>query len=320
MQSEAFEKLLQDGTHSTLDEVFTVLALSFNSLLEGTFPSHDWNGKPFSATSPHGRLAGEPLANGFFGVVTTLVGDLDYLNKTLKLPHWARKDSPCAICRASGAGSSRWQNFSMHAEWKGTLWPPTDWMSWEGKSKCQLFRIKHLTGASVAADWMHTKYLGHDQYAMGSVIYILIFHLLNQGSTKRNLAWFWAALKRLHKTYQIRDKYGSFSTTTMFMNKQGIKLKGKAAVIKALAKPLLEIWSQWHNPQLQTHRMISIYLKLNCQIEGMLEDNFANLSFSSLDLFDSFKLCLLLLLYRFSLHVSIVALASSTLAEALVMP
>ena len=155
---------------------------------------------------------------------------------------------------------------------------------------------------------------------MGSVIYILIFHLLNQGSTKRNLAWFWAALKRLYKTYQIRDKYGSFSTNTMFMNKQGIKLKGKAAVIKALAKPLLEIWSQWHNPQLQMHRMISIYLKLNCQIEGMLEDNFANLSFSSLDLFDSFKLCLLLLLYRFSLHVSIVALASSTLAEALVMP
>ena len=126
----------------------------------------------------------------------------------------------------------------------------------------------------------------------------LIFHLLNQGSTKRNLAWFWAALKPLYKTYQITDKYGSFSTTTMFMNKQGIKLKGKAAVIKALAKPLLEIWSQWHNPQLQMHRMISIYLKLNCQIEGMLEDNFANLSFSSLDLFDSFKLCLLLLLYR----------------------
>ena len=66
----------------------------------------------------------------------------------------------------------------MHAEWKGTLWPPTDWMSWEGKSKCQLLRIKHLTGASVAADWMHAKYFGHDQYAMGSAIYIFDFSSL----------------------------------------------------------------------------------------------------------------------------------------------
>ena len=188
--NEAFEKLLREGEQSTLDSVFTILAWSFNALLEGTFPHSDWNGRPFPASSEHGKRAGKPLANGYYGVVCSLVGDLDYLNKTLGLPHHGRKDSCCSMCKATGQGGATWKAFQVNAQWRNLIWSPAQWQAWPGKSKCCIFGINHLTAANVAGDWMHNKYLGHDQYALGSVVYLLIYHLMKEGSVKKNLAFF----------------------------------------------------------------------------------------------------------------------------------
>ena len=226
-------------------------------------------------------MAGKPLANGFYGVLCSLVGDLDYLNKTLQLPHHGKKGNCCSMCQAQGAGDATWKTFLPNAHWKTLIWQPSDWMAWAGRSKSCVFKILHLTGANVAADWMHCKYLGHDQYCLGSVVFLLIYHLMKEGSAKKNLTLFFRLLKEKYKEFNIKDCYGSFHTTSMFMNKKGIKLKGKAANIRALAKPLLAIWQSMCNEHLEVHSLVLVYLKLNCQIEDLLEDNFGNLCFSS---------------------------------------
>ena len=104
---------------------------------------------------------------------------------------------------------------------------------------------------------------------------------MKEGSAKKNLTLFFRLLKEKYKEFNIKDCYGSFHTTSMFMNKKGIKLKGKAANIRALAKPLLAIWQSMCNEHLEVHSLVLVYLKLNCQIEDLLEDNFGNLCFSS---------------------------------------
>ena len=169
-----------------------MLAWSFNHLQLGIWPKADWNGRAYPAGSEKARRGGLPLANGFFAVICALIGDLDYLNKTLNLPHWQKISNPCAICKV---GQNEWQNFKVDAEWTSLAWRPHEWKHWNGRSKSCLFEVNGLSAAAVHCDWLHAKYLGHDQYCLGSVIYLLVHYLLPEASPQGNLKRFWSWLQ-----------------------------------------------------------------------------------------------------------------------------
>ena len=67
----------------------------------------------------------------------------------------------------------------------------------------------------------------------------------------------------------------------MFQRKdpQYPKLRGKAAEVKYLCRPLWYVWQKYHNPKLQVHKQILLYLKVNVEVEEMLITHREDISF-----------------------------------------
>ena len=76
-----FEKFcVQDegGVLGTMSTFFSILRWSFQTLLDGVWPTHDWRGIKYEKKSRDGRKAGLPLAGGYRACLLQLCGDLDF--------------------------------------------------------------------------------------------------------------------------------------------------------------------------------------------------------------------------------------------------
>ena len=74
---------------ATLDEFFASLSWSLAAFQKGKWPETNHLGQRYSPDSNEGKLAGTLLADGFCAILWCLVGDLEYMNSVLKLPHYA---------------------------------------------------------------------------------------------------------------------------------------------------------------------------------------------------------------------------------------
>ena len=90
-------------------------------------------------------------------------------------------------------------------------------------------------------------------------------------SEQENLRAFDNFLKDFYRSNKTTSRYSSMLSSRMFLNKKGVKLKGKAAQVKALGLPLLLFWEQFSNPEIEIHQQILVYLKLNVKCEKILE-------------------------------------------------
>lgn len=197
---------------------------------------------------------------------------MDYLAGTLQLPRWSRAVNCCPLCQCCLHGINTWRAFKKDSPWILTQWRPSTWAAWGGKSPSPLFGIRCLTAVSVCSDWMHSKYLGSDMVAYASILWLAIF-TMGTGTPQTNLQDFERHLKMHYREHKTEYRYSSFSTTRLFVNKKGLKLKGKAAQIKAFGKPLFTFWQKIYNPEILIQKMIMVYLKLNLQCEELLHYN-----------------------------------------------
>jgi len=117
---------------------------------------------------------------------------------------------------------------------------------------------------------MHSKYLGSDLSAFGGALYLWTFHV-GPGTEQENLRTFDTFLKNFYRTNKTTSRYSSMLSSRMFLNKKGVKLKGKAAQVKALGLPLLLFWEQNYNTEIEIRKKILLYLKLNVKCEKILE-------------------------------------------------
>ena len=176
---------------------------------------------------------------------------------TLLLPRWSKANNCCALCLCTKRGECTWKNFqSENAPWTSKIWTPAAWSAWPERRKCRLFEIKGLTAANVACDWMHAKYLGTDLVAFGSVLYLWVFQI-GLGSQMDNLRAFDDFLKGFYRENRTASRFAAILSTRMFLNKKGVKLKGKAAQVKCLGLPLLMFWQQVCNQEIEIHRQIT---------------------------------------------------------------
>ena len=116
-----FEKYAQSGTESTMARFWTIMAWSFQTLMEGVWPARDWDGAMYSPSTPEGKKKGKPLAGGFSGVLVQLCGDLDYNTKWLGAPNSTAANKPCSLCRATLHGPSTYLDNRNGAQWSKTL-------------------------------------------------------------------------------------------------------------------------------------------------------------------------------------------------------
>ncbi|CAE7463162.1 unnamed protein product, partial [Symbiodinium sp. CCMP2592] len=258
-----FEQLLVAGDNGTLETFFRILKWSFTALYHGKFPEG----------SVPARKAGDWLANGFCGVLVCLQGDLEFFAKSLSLPRWSSNENCCPLCPATGSGAAmNWRNFRETAPWVGLCWRPASWRAFPERSKCPLFDIPAVSGATVAVDYMHSKYLGSDMYVYGGLFYYMCFYLMTD-TPQANLLTIWSELQELYRLLGVKHRYAYFNRLTMFVRKSGPpKLRGRAAEVKGLALPMLHLWEKYMNGQLQLHRMILAMLKTNCTMELLLDE------------------------------------------------
>ena len=164
-----------------------------------------------------------------------------------------------------------WCDFRPTAPWRGVQWDAQAWRDWDGRSRSSLFEMENFTPWLLALDWMHCKYLGHDQFVFGSVLALLVEWVLPQ-SPLANLQTIWKDIAEFYKNNHTPVRYRYLNKLSMFIRKPPAspKLRGKAAEIKYLGGALMYVWQKYHNDQLRVHREILLYLKLNNQVEELL--------------------------------------------------
>jgi hypothetical protein len=244
--------LLDTAETGTLPFFWKILSWSFYWLQQGKWPTHDWQNNQYPPESEAGRKANTPLADGYYATIWAIMGDLDYFAKTLQLPR-STSSNPCALCRCTLHGNTSWKNNGLNAEWLSLCWKPLQWVAWDGRSKIELFSIPGVSGVTVALDYMHSKYLGSDQYQFGSVLYVLCYMVL-PNQPKQNLSQCWASILSFYKENNTKHRYQNITKLTMFIRKSGvIKLRGKAAEMKCFSAAILHIWQLYMNDSLEIH-------------------------------------------------------------------
>ena len=227
----------------------------------------------YNAESEQGGRALQPLAGGFYAIVWAIIGDLDYMNKTLLLPRSTLASGPCCLCRCVGSGPLTWMDFRPTAPWRGVLWKAYHWRLWPGRSPSPLFELlPHFSPWLISHDWLHCKYLGHDQLVYGSVLSLLVRHVLPGNNAQANLAQIWRDIQWHYSQYPVPVRFKYLNKLSMFERKHPAypKLRGKGAEVKYLCGPLLYCWQKYHSEHLQVHRQILLYLQLNNEIEETL--------------------------------------------------
>ena len=202
MQLQIWSMFDQTSSATTLKEYWAIVAWSFKALQLGKWPSEDHKGCKFPSSSAAGKRAGTWLAEGYAGILWTLVGGLEYLTQYLKLPHYCSKSSPCAPCRCKGDYSdASWRDCRPTAAWVGMQWSPE---AWQDRSSCDLFNLlPGLTAVATAYDFMHSKYLGTDMVFLAGCFWLLCYRML-EGSPLDNLKVCWEKLAQVYKEKNLR--------------------------------------------------------------------------------------------------------------------
>ena len=242
-------------------------------------------GRRYPKNSPEGAKGGQPLANGYYGCLLQICGDLDYYCLYLGLPRWSLHNNPCSQCRCNYEGIYSWLDNRSTSQWQNTLLTPHDWKT-HWTSTCELFQLPGVSALSVTMDLMHCLYLGWLQYVYGSVISLLVFdcyggedHLANLLAVGQYIQNFQLKNKMRQRYNRRLDKLTMFQSGTKFP-----KLRGKAAEIQSLAETLWSLWSLKMDQHNEQHRLIEFLLRFNNQIHQILAEYHPRYGFLSVPL------------------------------------
>jgi hypothetical protein len=190
-QSFSFVELLLHARK----RVWKRLKWSFTALYYGTWPQKDDLGR-------HLGTGTRTLAGGYRAIHYLLNGDLDYLAKSLKLPYCFGTEM-CCWCPAN-LTNIPWWDLKPGAEWSKQLYTAFTVLA----GVCAIFEVPGVSLMTVAPDWMHNKHLGTDQYFYGSVLWLLVYVILDDTPTN-NLDGI---------LDDIREEYANHGIASRFQN------------------------------------------------------------------------------------------------------
>ena len=264
--------LIQHFRKRRYNRFWRIMAWSFLALYEGTWPLTQWNGRPWPAGSFQARKAGSPLAGGYFGVLWALKGDLDYFFSCMDMPNPGCNE-PCIFCPADCSVALNWKNMSPTAPWVPLTHDPHSFLQRFSDVNILFLLVPGVTVYTIACDLMHTKYLGCDQYCMGSVLWLLVYRILG-GAPKENLARLEHEMKQAFNTAEAGYNHltlGMICSVASPSNSMPC-LKGKAGEIKKFGKVLLHLW-EMHMDHSRTHKEIRLVLRLTVRMNDIIDRN-----------------------------------------------
>ena len=107
----------------------------------------------------------------------------------------------------------------------------------------KIFRLAGVSPLTVCIDWMHTKYLGTDQYFLGGVLFMIVNILMPGGTPDANCAELWELVKAEYRTRRTPTRFRILKCSMFNSGSGGYpKLKGKAHAIRHLGYSLKDIF------------------------------------------------------------------------------
>ncbi len=162
------------GTVFSCEDIFEVVAWSFEWLRIGKTPDQDHKKIPFPAGSTRAQQAGELIANGFKFILTWTVGDLKWLVECFEFQDNYNHDSMCHQCKATkSVGLLCGYNYSSEAGWRFAKRLHLIYMQSIGRDVA----ITKLPGVHIFGikwDGMRILALGILQWALGAVFFELL--------------------------------------------------------------------------------------------------------------------------------------------------
>ena len=265
----------KEPPHLTMDQIWKVLAWSFEVCFSGRWPAADHNGVPFRADTVEGRRANTELAGGRFLVLWCIKGDLDHFAKSYKLRHYAAA-MPCSWCPGDTGPvvGMRWNNFRGDATWKRCLYSQEEW-ALSNPGRHALFRISGVTIHCLEADELHVVHLGTSAYMFGSILWHLCFECM-PGSAADNCKELWSHITNSYSQWRVPCQFTNLSVSS-FVNaeeprKHYPKLRGSGSEVKDIAGPLLAAFQAFRRRPSAEHDHIEVMLDCQCQVQQILHD------------------------------------------------
>ena len=182
-------------SQSSIEELWHLLAWSFKSLAQGRWPEEDHKGNRFPRGSSGASRAGKLLAGGFSGVLWSVKGDLDYYATSLGLPN-PNATSPCVLCKANSTNTP-WTDAKPGAKWLKTVWGNDEWYKSKWATNPVLC-LQNVGVLAIAADVMHVKHLGTDQWFCGSMLSYICGDKEND-KTNQKIEELWVRIQEVYK-------------------------------------------------------------------------------------------------------------------------
>ena len=255
-----------DGPAHTMNAFWRLWRWSWDALMNGMFPASDYNNKPYAPLSPDGIRANTPLmplGGGKYlrGMLFSSRADMDHNANTMHLSHHGSA-SPCTKCPSTTSTVNvPYNDFNYgRAQWVGQTFTPHTWRMTRPNQGCELFRLPFMNCHSVCSDLQHSKHSGVDKSLWGSVLFMLVFTILD-GSPDDNVRYiFWMIQAEYsNRSYQAKRK------TVYTYLKLGMicsvrsphssypELKGRSPQAKHVGPILLEIWKKKMDVGNQVH-------------------------------------------------------------------
>ena len=263
----------ESGNVDTMSEIWRIIAWSLQALYEGKWPTHNHHGTPYNAIDHASEfaLAGKHLADGYFGVVWGVKGDLESWYKDLGFPHY-RCDNFCELDASENtdgtAEGDLSYNFRHDAHWKHTQLTKDGWRALRATTMHVLFELlEYLSCVNLEPDELHTMHLGTTMYFVGSILWLLVYRVL-RGSPQENIACVWGWILDEYTDAMVSVQFPKLdlkSFTNNDPNEHYPKLKGKGGQIKHLLKPMLRVWIRCMNP------LDNMHVKVRTALEHLVE-------------------------------------------------
>lgn len=262
-----------DGENSfgTMQIFWKLMQWSFDIMMSGKWPHHDWRGVPYPRQSPEGQRAGSWLAGGYRGALVQVAGDCDFFSKWLQTPQVTNHQKPCVLCKCSYRGPCSWLDNRPNSLWQRSMVSPSNYRR-HWSPQIALYKLPGFSSLALAMDWMHCMYLGWLQHVYGSILHLLVFFIL-PNSPLDNLLAIGDFIKQFQRSNNVKNRYRMrLDKLTMVQPKKGYpKLRGRAADISGLYSTMVERWNTHMDTADERHRQIRLFLKLNSKLVDILD-------------------------------------------------
>ena len=135
-----------------------------------------------------------------------------------------------------------------------------------------VFQLPYLSCHNLEVDELHVMHLGTTMYMLGSVLYMLVFHVL-AGAPEDNMQEIWGCINQFYKDHKVVTQYCNLKIGSFHEPGQFPKLKGKGAEVKDLVAPLAHVWNEkTTGSNDRRHRWISRMLQHQLVAQRILHD------------------------------------------------